>query len=164
MLFRSLPKNKYLTFGSVFICGSLIYAFAFTDVIHCRKCAFKEGPIIVRTSDLELALSKRESFYRYSNQSYDKATLIKDVLTNLKNEERLKKYAKDHNIYVNKDNLDELYKERVKQSGSEDELLHKIKEMYGINKQEYNKVLEMDLLKEKVQQALGVPLTEWLSR
>ena len=72
--------------------------------------------------------------------------------------------AQDKNITVSENEVDALYKDRITQSQSEEALLLIIRDMYGLNKSDYRNVLRQDILQEKVQASINMPLADWLNK
>lgn len=157
------PKQKILYAGMVLL-PLVLYLLVFTDRVICKDCVLDEGSIHVKKDQLDSALRAKEIFYKFNNQTVDQNKVREETLRELKNQQRVEDYAKSKNIKVNDEEVDGLYAERVKLSGSEDELLKKVKDLYGFDKNDYKKVLRQDILQEKVQQVLGIPLTDWLNK
>jgi parvulin-like peptidyl-prolyl isomerase len=158
----SLNKKVYLSLaGFVVIGGVGIY---FINSAKCKDCVFNQDGIKITNSELNEAVKARETFYKYNKQEISADILETDVLKQLKDEKRIQKYAKENNVKVSQSEVDDLYQERVRQNKSEEELLAKIKQLYGYTKEEYQKVLEYDVLRAKVQTKVNEPLAEWLSK
>lgn len=157
-------SNPYIIVAAATIAGGSAYLLLFTDTIVCRNCVLDKGSVKVSKSELNDAVAIKETFYRYSGSEYDAEKLRQEALKQLENQKRIENYANSKNIKVSKSELDDLYKSRTVQQGSEEQLLSKIKAMYGLSKSEYQDVLRQDILSEKVQSSLGVPLSEWLGK
>lgn len=157
-------KKPYTLIPLIAIAGGSAYFMLFTDTIICRNCVLNEGPVKISKSELDDALDIKQAFYKYSDSEFDVEKARQETLQQLANQKRIENYANSKNIKVTKAELDDLYKSRIQQSGSEDQLLSKVKSMYGLSKNDYQNVLRQDILSEKVQASLGVPLSEWLNK
>lgn len=146
-----LKNSRELAVTGVVLTGALTYTLLFTDNIICRGCVYKEGSIKIKLSELDTSLKAQQNFYKYSDQVVNQETLKKDVLHQLVEEQKIMQKAKSAKIKVSDDEINELYKLRVQQIGSEEKLLAKIKEMYGYNKAQYLEVLRKDLIRDKLQ-------------
>ena len=161
---NKLKPNQKIFYASIILFSVALYLLVFTDKVICKDCVLDEGSIQVKKDQLDSALRAKEIFYKFNNQTVDQNQVREETLKELKNQQRVEDYAKNKNIKVNDEEVDGLYAERVKLSGSEDELLKKVKDLYGFDKNDYKKVLRQDILQEKVQQVLGIPLTDWLNK
>lgn len=156
-------SRKYLPiFGVLILMITGLYLF--TDELRCRDCVYSDGDIRVRSKDLNNEVTSRQKFYQYKNQTVNEEIFKNDALELLKIEQKIYAYANDKNINVSSSEVDALYQERIKQNQGEDNLLKLVRDMYGFNKDDYLNVLEKDILREKVQKDLGVPLSEWLKK
>ena len=160
---KRLQRNKPLLAASVVLFSSFAYAYGFTDIIRCRDCAYRKGSVIIRNYNVTLEVNTMKTFYTYTNQTYDVNTVTLDAIKRLVNDDKVKSYAKKNNITASKAEIDDLYNQRVGLAGTEADLLNKVKNMYGFGKQEYRKVLETDIIDEKVQNSLNTPLADWLA-
>jgi len=162
-LHKKLKPNPKLFYAGVILISVALYLIIFTDKVICKDCVLNEGQIQIKNDQFNSALRSKEIFFKYNNQSVDQNQVREETLKELKNQQRVENYAKNKNIKVTDSEVDKLYEDRIKLSGSEEELLKKVRDLYGFEKADYKKVLRQDILQEKVQQALGIPLTDWLS-
>ena len=160
---KKIHKNPWVI-GSFVVVGASAYTVLFTDYLICNSCVVNENGIRIKQAELDYALSVRQSFYAFSKQNVAKEILEADALKDLRDKKRVQNYAKEKNIKVSEKEVDSLYQQRVSTEKSEQDLLSKVKEMYGISKAQFKYVLRDDLLKEKVQESLGIPLAEWLRK
>ena len=118
--------------------------------------------ITIKNSELDAQVKRMETFYKFSNQDLKNyPTLQKDQLEILIENKIIENYASLHNITVSDSEVSGLYKQKIAKNG-EEALLNQLNQMYGMGKQDYLEVLRMDLLKEKVQTAVKMPLADWL--
>ncbi len=112
------------------------------------------------------------TFYKIQNKKIPDSNIIKQNITNdLINDELISKYAAKHNITVSGSEIDNRYQLNVGVYNSHNNIpdasagafLVQIDKLYGMGKDEYIENLRMDILKEKVQESVGIPLTIWLN-
>ena len=157
-------RNPYLITASLVIVGYVAYAFIFTDIVVCRNCIVNDGAVKIHKSELDSATEANEKFYKFNGQPYDKDALRQETTKQLINQKLIDNYAQDKNITVSENEVDALYKDRITQSQSEEALLLIIRDMYGLNKSDYRNVLRQDILQEKVQASINMPLADWLNK
>lgn len=158
----NLNKKVALSLSGFLIIGGV--CLYFIKNTSCKNCVVNENGIKITSSELSNAIKSRETFYKFNNQEISADTLKNDVLKQLKNEKRVQKYAKENNIKATEQEINSLYNERVKQNGNEDALLKKVNDLYGFTKKQYLEVLEKDVLREKVQEKLDIPISDWLNK
>lgn len=161
-LFKHLGKNKILVGLGVLLI--LISSIVYIGTRRCNECVYSKDGINISNNEYSQALKVKETFYKFNNQGLDNDTIKKDTLKELVDKKKIENYARENNIKVSNDEISTLYKERIKQNKDEDELLKKVNNMYGFTKSDYQDVLRQDILKDKVQEKLGVPLAEWLNK
>lgn len=157
-----LNKNTYLGLGGLLIIGGT--SLYFINSNSCRDCILNENGIKITNSELNSAVKSRETFYRFNKQEINSESIKNDALKQLKDEKKIEKYASENSIKATEQEIDALYKERVKQNGDEDALLKKVNDLYGFTKKQYLEVLKKDVLREKVQEKIGMPLADWLNK
>jgi hypothetical protein len=162
--------KKYLSF---FIIASLILVGVVFFLIFSKKegklgfnnkryvaLVGKEG---IKREDFEKEISKKKHFFNWAKQEIDLSSLEKDVIDTMIDFELVNQYAKEKNITVGEGEVIKRFNQLVQGSGEpEEKLLSKISQMYGMKKTDYLEVLKKDILKEKVQESLGMPLGNWL--
>lgn len=158
------PKPKLLLAISLAVVIPAATYYVYQRNSSCRGCIYNQNSIVITQTEYDQAYQSKQTFYEYSKQKIDENTLKKDVLDQLKAEKKIQKYAAENNITVSQSEIDSLYQERVRQNKSEEELLAKIKLLYGYTKEEYRKMLGYDVLRAKVQLKVNEPLTEWLNK
>ena len=119
--------------------------------------------------DKELVQSM--TFFKSQNQDVSKLpTLQKDTLDELVDESLINQYAAKNKITVLDTEVDARYlqvvagynrRNKIAETG-DSQFLAKIKEMYLETKSDYLQTLREDILKEKVQVSVGMPLATWL--
>lgn len=129
--------------------------------------------VAIKRQDFQKELDAAKRFFEYSNEDVSKmSSLEKDVTQKMIDQSLVNQYAKNHNITVsdteilNRYNLIvKTYNKRNNISESGDErFLAKIKELYGTDKNTYLEQVKNDILKEKVQVAVKIPLANWLTK
>lgn len=130
------------------ITSSAIYLL--DNVRKCRNCIYDYDGITITKKEYDEALKVRQTFYQYSNQKIETTITETDVKNQIIEEKRLLKLADENNIKVTSEEAEIIYQERVRQNGSEEELLEKIKNMYGFDKSAYLSTIRKELLIEKV--------------
>lgn len=161
-IFKKIKKNKLLISSLVvIILGSSI---VYVRLKSCSDCVYSKDDINITENEYEDLLKTRQVFYKYNNQNINEESLKSELINELVNQKKVEAYAANNNIKVTESEIDALYDERIKQNSNEEQLLQKINDMYGYSKADYKKILEKDIMIEKVQSALGVPLSDWLSK
>lgn len=116
-------------------------------------------------------LAQTESFYQWNKQDTSKiSSLNGDVLDALIDEQIVRDYAEKKKITVKTSEVESRYKQVVagynQNNGitgvGDSAFLLKIKEMYGTQKEDYVQQLAYDILRDKVQTAVKMPLAQWL--
>lgn len=124
----------------------------------------------IKKIDFNNKISEKEKFYASKNQKFDEETLEKDVLENLKKVAILSFYAEKNNILVSVQEIEKRYeaivlaynaRNKIKEK-DDSQYLKKIEELYGMDKASYLEVIREDILREKVQNSLKMPLNDWL--
>lgn len=154
-------NTRYVVGVLAVVLPTTAYLYSSTDILRCRDCAYRGDGVIIRNDELESKLTASKTFYTYNKQDVDSEVLKEDTLNQLIRDKKVSSYAESKKISVSDDELNKLYNDRVNQNGSEEKLLKKIKDYYGYDKEQYTQVLKMDILREKVQQSIGTPLSEW---
>lgn len=128
-----------------------------------KKYVAKVGKEGIKREDFEKEMAKRENFYVWAKQDVSLSSLENDVIETMIDFELVRQYAQSKSITVSDQDVNRRFNDLVQGSGnSENALLNKISEMYGMDKAAYFEVLKNDILKEKVQENLGRPLSDWL--
>lgn len=118
--------------------------------------------ITVSNSDIQKEIERSKHFYIYNNQDLKNySTLESDAKNSVIENIIIQDYAELNNINVTQAEINESYKQKIAEK-SEAELLNQLKQMYGINKDDYLIVLKQDILKEKIQKSIEEPLSDWL--
>lgn len=120
--------------------------------------------------DLQKKLDQAKTFFEYKNQDVSKmSSLEKDVMENLTDENLINQYAKKNGIKVTDSEVLRRYDLIVKGYNKNNNIasgdtafLLKIKEMYGIDKNIYLDQVRGEILKEKVQMKVKIPIKDWL--
>lgn len=162
-LLSTVKKYPLQSAFIVLIICSLLYVLISNSGSNCNDCAYDDNGIEVKSSELNSALSVRKKFYAYSNQQYSEEVVKSEALAELISKKKIARYAEDNNISVSNIEVDVLYQERVKIFDSEEKLLEQIKIMYDYDKKAYKDLLYHDILSEKVQEKLNIPLSDWLN-
>jgi len=119
----------------------------------------------------EKKVQESETFFKWQKQdTAGLTTLQKDAVDALVDESLINQYATQHKISVSESEVNERYLQTVAGynrrsniAGTEDtDFLAKIKEMYGIEKSDYLLTLKEDIVKERVQVDVGIPLAQWI--
>lgn len=127
------------------------------------KVAVVNGDSVLK-SEFDKKVTFSKNFYTYKKQDLNNySTLEKDILDKLIEDKLIKQYAKNNNISVTDKEILTLYTQKTSKT-SEDKLLQQLKDMYDMEKQDYLEVLRKDILREKVQAAVKMPLLTWLEQ
>ena len=125
----------------------------------------------ISKSTYQKRVAETESFYKFGKQNMDNISSLKgDVLSNLIDEQIVRDFAAKNKITVKTSEVEGRYKQVVAgynknnniTSGGDSAFLAKIKEMYGTKKEDYVQQLAYDILRDKVQRAVKMPLAKWL--
>lgn len=128
--------------------------------------------VAIKKQDFEKKLEEKNKFFEYSKQKISEDTAGKDILEKLIDEKLIENYAKDYKITVSEAEISSRYQivienfNKTNNYDTQDDLLFlaKIKEMYGIGKNDYLNSIKWDILKEKVQAEVKMPLSDWLAQ
>ncbi len=131
--------------------------------------AMVNGEGITKT-DYGNEINETTTFFKFNHQKIDTPALKKNVLDEMIDNTLISQYAAKHNIIVYQQELDQRYSDAVRiynshnniTGASDSAFITQINKMYGMDKTEYQENLRMDILKEKVQESVGEPLTKWL--
>lgn len=127
----------------------------------------------ITRADFQRKLDGTKNFFEYKKQDVSKLpSLPNNVLQNLIDENLINQYGKNHNIMVSDSEVLSRYNLVVKNynqnnnitTGGDAQFLAKIKELYGTDKNTYLESIKNDILKEKVQVAVKMPLAQWLEK
>ncbi len=150
---------------------------AFYIFLFLNKGGFGQGNAVgvngvnISKADLNKEIQEQIDFYKSRNQKIpDDKTLQTDVTNVLIDNIIVSQYAAKHKITVSTAEVNNMYAEVVGvfnshnniTGASDSAFLTQINKMYGMDKTEYQENLRMDILKEKVQESVGEPLTKWL--
>jgi hypothetical protein len=179
---HNLGKNKAklsyrVALGIVLIIPAAMGVYFYVNHEELIQSGFKKETAAARVNnesivqvDLEKKLDQTKNFFKYNKQDVSKmSSLEKDVLQNLIDTALIKQYAQEHNLKVSDSEVLNRYDLVVKGYNRHNDIakgdtafLSKIKEMYGTDKNTYLEHLKNDILKEKVQTAVKMPLKDWL--
>ena len=165
--FRTLANltKKQLLIGTGGLVGLAGLFLVLTFFINpSKRFAATVDGVGIKRSLYESELAASRHFYNWSGQ--DPATyssLQNDVLEKLIDMQLVENYAREGGIAAGQDEVQERYRQ-IAQRNSEDQLLAQLSEMYGVDKEKYLEKLRQDILKERVQSNVGMPLTEWLAQ
>jgi len=115
-------------------------------------------------------LAETKTFFSYNKQETENMTsLNKDTLEKMINEQIVQEYAEKNNITVSVDEIERRYLNVVdgynqhnQVTSGDEQFLKKINELYGTNKSDYLIQLKNEILGEKVQIKVKMPLVKWL--
>ena len=149
----------------------ILVLFTLAIYLKLNYVAIVNGHLIQRSS-YQNKLTQTNNFYGFSKQDSSLTAPVKnDTVDGLVDEQLVEKYAKDHKITVTDEAVLSQYRVVVKAYNirnnikeDDSQFLAKIKEMYGQSKNDYLEVVRMDILKEKVQGAVKMPLAQWLEK
>lgn len=123
---------------------------------------FKGQTIIVRASDIQKEIERKEHFYKFSKQDLKNyPTLSEDAKNRVIENAIIENYASSKNISASDKEINARYQQKIS-SGGEQKLLIQLSQMYGMSKADYMKVLKQDILREKIQRSIEKPLSEWI--
>ena len=138
--------------------------------IKINYVAFVDGRFIER-DEFQKTLFQTERYYASVKQDSALTTPLRtDVLEKLIEEELVRSYAEEKKIVVTDEEVNARYQSVVKSfnqrnnitGGSDSKFLKTIEKMYGEKKEDYLEIIGMDILKEKVQAASKMSLSDWL--
>ena len=119
------------------------------------------GKVTITPPQDQEALKQHYIFIKWLSVHEPKATGF-DPQIEFTDESIITSYAAKNNISVSDDELQNAYQQALKSVGTEDQYLAKLKEIRGFDKQTILEKMKIDLLKQKVQKATGVPIELWL--
>lgn len=145
--------------------------FKFKDLSDKNKDIVQVNGIRIKQAAYDKKLEESTNFFKYQKQNTSNLiTLQKDTIDTLIDESLINQYATKNKISVSESEVNTRYLQAVEgynrrnkiKGAGDDKFLLKIKEMYGAGKSDYLQTLKMDILKEKVQSAVKMPLVRWL--
>ena len=125
----------------------------------------------ITRADFQEKLHETTKFFEATKQDISKIpSFNSDVLNNMIDEKLISEYAQSNNIKASDSEVLNRYDLVVRgynghnniTGGEDTQFLFKIKEMYGTDKNTYLEEVKNDILKEKVQIAVKMPLKDWL--
>lgn len=125
----------------------------------------------ISREDYQKNLEATKNFFSRMNQAVSSPSALEnDTLDKMIDESLITQYAEEHQLAVSDAEIANRYASVVAGFNRQNKLtdpsdrafLDKIKEMYGSNKTDYLKLLKTDILKEKVQASVKMPLSDWL--
>lgn len=125
--------------------------------------AVKVNGVGITNTQYDASVAGLNTFYAKSNQSIDATSLQQTALNNLIDKQLIESYAKDNNIIISAEQIDDIYNQRVSAYPNEQALLDKLNELYGTNKDSFLETLRYDLLREELQKSTNQPLDKWLA-
>lgn len=117
-------------------------------------------------------LEETTYFFTHKNQDISSmSSLSSDVLAKLIDEILISQYAEEEGISITEREITNRYqqivegyntREKSKDDTDDAAFLIQIKKMYGMNKSDYLEMVKKDILREKVQEKVKKPITDWL--
>lgn len=167
-------SKQTIIIGSILLVGVAVFFFFVikqsSPLLNTEKVASVNNTGISK-STYQKKVAETESFYKFGKQNMDNVSSLKgDVLDALIDEQIVRNYAEKKNIAVKTSEVESRYKQVVAgynknnsiTSGGDSAFLAKIHEMYGTEKEDYVQQLAYDILRDKVQTAVKMPLAKWL--
>lgn len=159
-------KKKYpVLLGAVILISILLSLVVIWQKSEYDKRMYitKVGNEGILRSDYEKELARTKHFFVWARQDISKLpSLDHDVLERMIEMKLVSQYARKNKITVSQKEIEDGYRAGLGKK-SEAEYLATIREMYGMEKGDYLQKLSEDLLKEKVQMELKMPLSSWLT-
>lgn len=113
-------------------------------------------------AELDEQIKRLTTFYTSNQQSYDQATLQRDALARLVEQQIIQSFAASRGLAVSDQDVLSYFNQRSSSTGGEAALLEFVAKSYGINKEQYMQVLQYDLLVESVQKNINQNYSDWL--
>lgn len=176
--------NKKINKFNLGIVGVIILAILIVIAIYFFASSRKETKLVdekkteparvnninIDQAGLQKKLDQAKNFYEYKNQNISNmSSLEKDVMENLTDENLINQYAEKNKITVSEtevlrryDLIIEGYNNNNNITSGDTAFLAKINEMYGTDKTIYLEQVKNDILKEKVQMEVKMPIKDWL--
>lgn len=126
--------------------------------------------VAISTKDYQQKLDQSKKFFSYSNQKGNTlASLEKDTLEAMINNQLIQAYAQKNNITAADEEIQKRYLSVIDGFNAhnnipsgEEAFLQKINQMYGTTKTDYLIQIKNEILGEKIQTKVKIPLAEWL--
>jgi len=150
----------------------ILVLFTLAIYLKLNYVAIVNGHLIQRSS-YQNKLTQTNSFYSFSKQDSSLTAPVKnDTVDGLVDEQLVEKYAKDHKITVSETEVMSYYQAIVSKfnqrnglgNGDDKKYSSRIKELYDLDKTEYMQSIREDILRQKVQGKIGIPLLDWLNQ
>ncbi len=118
----------------------------------------------ITRDDFNKQVAELKQFYTFSKQDLSQLPPFENtVLDNMIDDVLTAQYAAKNWIMVNARDLGRVYRAQAgKTQESENLLLSKIKNMYGMDRDDYLDKLSRDIIRDKVQARVGEPIVRWL--
>lgn len=147
--------------GLVVALGLLVYA-GFHYLERGRSVARVDGTYIYQ-SEYEDKLTQRLDFLEGRGQESADEAIERDVIGNMIDATLIENYADRNGIIVEESDIDRQVQSSIESLG-EEEFRKRLDDLYAEDADErYRQVVRADLIREKVEQDLEQPLSEWLS-
>jgi hypothetical protein len=153
---KHIKKDILIALGILLVGGIIAFV-----ILHKST---PNGPtLVISAQDAKEAQAQHEYFANWlsshepQNKTYDEQKELVDetIITN---------YAKTHNIVVSDTELQAAYQKAVASVGSEKAYVDKMKAIRGFDKAMILDKLTIDLLKEKIQSKVDMPIAAWLAQ
>ena len=128
-----------------------------------KNYAAKVNDVEISFLQLDEATAEVLTFYAANEQTVDESTLRTNTLNNMIDQAIIAQYAQANEITVPDEDIQRVMSARIEQYGSGQKLSAEITRLYGISLERYTTNLRDDLLREKVQSSVNLPLSEWLA-
>lgn len=151
----------------IFLLLALIGLFFLTRY-QGEKSAKDRGAIVeeqvIKKADYEKERQLWEYFQKWAKEHNEKLTGDKDILESMIDEILIQQYAQKNNISVSDKEVGERYRSAVASVGTEEQYLAKIKAIRNFDQEIVLNKMQVEILGEKVEKAVGMPLNVWLSQ
>lgn len=165
MMLKTLLANKKVLLGIITLLllmlialGAGIYTYSNRNDAYVARV----NGVGITKDTYNQQLASLQFFYNQSGQKINEATLKKNVLDTLIDNQLLQNYATEKQITISQEAINASYRQRASTYKSEQDFLAALKKMYNIDKTQYQETIRQDLLREAVQKAVNKPLDAWL--
>lgn len=170
-----MKKNRKIIFLIVlifFLIGLwiIVYSQLTKNSNNSSVLVMVNGQAITNT-DLQQELLISNNFFKFNSQKINEAVLKKNILDKMIDDYLINQYAVKQGIKVTDAEIIQRYNTNVAVYNKNNNLktqgdsafLAKIQQMYGLDKNEYFANLKSDILREKIQKSMSIPVVQWLS-
>lgn len=126
----------------------------------------KVNGVEIKREDYQTLFAQQQNFHKWNGENILDASISaqikKESLDSLIERSIMEQYAQKEGINVSDDELLDHYNKASSSFGTENLYLAKIAQIYGIDKSQLLYKMRGDILKQKIETKVGLPIESWL--